>query len=329
MMDALIDQVERELVEVQPDREATFADAVRQWREWAEHTKRLKPATLRNYDALLAPPSERPRRGGQRLARIMRAFGDRRIAEVTPAEVERFLRRLDREGLPGRSVNSHRQALANVFECAARPDGFARCRTTRCAGPTSAARTTPSRRRPSRPSRSWRSRAPRGRASTSMADGAGPAPRRTSSNSASTNRTLPSMSSPGSPGCARASYGRSAGARSASRTGRSSSSPRCPPEWTGRPSRANGAPFRSPVRRSSSWTSSAAVTGSRGPATSSSAVRRATRSTTPLCAAASGSRVTPPACPRCPSTTCATPSPRSPSAVWIPLARPLRSVRSV
>jgi integrase len=125
MMDALIDQVERELVEVQPDREATFADAVREWREWAEHTKRLKPATLRNYDALLAPPGERPRRGGQRLARIMRAFGDRRIAEVTPAEVERFLRRLDREGLPGRSVNSHRQALANVFEYAARPDGFA------------------------------------------------------------------------------------------------------------------------------------------------------------------------------------------------------------
>jgi integrase len=124
-MDALIDETERALDEVQPNREATFADAVAEWREWAEHTKRLKPATLRNYDALLSPPGERPRHGGQRLARIMRAFGERRIAEVTTAEVERFLRGLDREGLPGRSVNGHRQAMMNVLEYAIRADAFA------------------------------------------------------------------------------------------------------------------------------------------------------------------------------------------------------------
>ena len=93
--------------------------------EYAEHTKRLKPASLRNYDALLSPPGERPRQGGPRVARIMTAFETRPIAEITTADIERFLRRLDREGLTGRNVNAHRQALANVFEYAARQDTFA------------------------------------------------------------------------------------------------------------------------------------------------------------------------------------------------------------
>ncbi len=124
-MDALIDETEGALVQVQPNRAATFADAVAEWRGWAEHTKRLKPATLRNYDAMLSLPDARPRHGGQRVARIMRAFGDRRIAEITGADIERFLRGLDREGLAARNVNSHRQALANVFEYACRADTFA------------------------------------------------------------------------------------------------------------------------------------------------------------------------------------------------------------
>jgi site-specific recombinase XerD len=117
--------VERALVDVQPNREATFADAVVEWREWAEHTRRLKPATLRNYDAMLAHPGPRPHMGGHQVARIMQAFGDRRIAEITTADIERFLRGLDREGLSARNVNSHRQALANVFEYATRADGLA------------------------------------------------------------------------------------------------------------------------------------------------------------------------------------------------------------
>jgi integrase len=124
-MDILIDEVEHELVSARPDREATFADAVVIWRSWAEHTKRLKPATLRNYDALLSEPGQRKRGEGENLARIMRAFGDRKIAEVTAVDIERFLQRLDREGLPGRSVNAHRQALANVFQHATRADVFA------------------------------------------------------------------------------------------------------------------------------------------------------------------------------------------------------------
>jgi len=124
-MDVLIDETERELVSARPDRSATFADAVAAWREYAEHTKRLKPATLRNYDSILSPAGPRPRHGGERLARVMRTFGDRRLTEITTAEIERFLRSLDRAGLAGRNVNSHRQALANVFEYGCRADTFA------------------------------------------------------------------------------------------------------------------------------------------------------------------------------------------------------------
>ena len=126
-MDILIDETERELTAARPDRSATFADAVAAWREYAEHTKRLKPATLRNYDAILSGPGPgpRPRHGGERLARVMRTFGDRRLTEITTAEIERFLRGLDRIGLAARNVNSHRQALANVFEYACRADTFA------------------------------------------------------------------------------------------------------------------------------------------------------------------------------------------------------------
>jgi integrase len=124
-MDALIDETERAIVDVQPNRAATFADAAAEWRAWAEHTRRLKPASLRNYDAMLAQPGPRPRNGGLRVARIMQAFGGRRIAEITTAEIERFLRGLDGEGLAGRNVNSHRQVLANVFEYATRADSFA------------------------------------------------------------------------------------------------------------------------------------------------------------------------------------------------------------
>ena len=124
-MDVLIDETEREVAAARPDRSATFADAVAAWREYAEHTKRLKPATLRNYDAILSPPGPRPRHGGERLARVMRTFGDRRLTEITAAEIERFLRGLDRAGLVPRNVNSHRQVLANVFEYACRADTFA------------------------------------------------------------------------------------------------------------------------------------------------------------------------------------------------------------
>ena len=171
-MDALIDEAEHELVVSQPDREATFADAVAEWRAWAEHTKRLKPATLRNYDALLSRARRAPRGGGERLARIMRAFGDRRSLRSPPPRSSVSFAGSTARASPGRSVNSHRQALANVFEYAtradasrSRPSGPRRRQTPR--GLLQAARDLHRRAGP------WRSRGRRGRGTTSTADAAG------------------------------------------------------------------------------------------------------------------------------------------------------------
>jgi hypothetical protein len=108
------DATERTLVALRPNREATFADAAAEWRDWAEHTRRLKPASLRSCDAMLALPGLRPRNGGPRVARIMRAFGDRPIASITTAEIERFLRRLDRESRVPTAKRDRRGAGASL-----------------------------------------------------------------------------------------------------------------------------------------------------------------------------------------------------------------------
>ena len=55
----------------------------------------------------------------------MKAFGDRRIAKVTPADVATFLRGLEREGMSARSVNKHRGLLGAMFSYAQREDTYA------------------------------------------------------------------------------------------------------------------------------------------------------------------------------------------------------------
>ena len=45
----------------------------------------------------------------------METFGDELVAEVTTAEVSRFLRRLDEDGFTPRNVNKYRQVLQAMF----------------------------------------------------------------------------------------------------------------------------------------------------------------------------------------------------------------------
>ena len=66
--------------------------------------------------------------------RIMAAFGDRPAAEVTTADVSRFLRSLDREGLTPRNVNKHRQVLAAMFAYGCRERHLRACLRTRSTG---------------------------------------------------------------------------------------------------------------------------------------------------------------------------------------------------
>jgi integrase len=59
---------------------------------------------------------------GKSRGRIMGTFGDALVAEVTTADVSRFLRGLDEEGLRARNVNKHRQVLHAMFSYACRSD---------------------------------------------------------------------------------------------------------------------------------------------------------------------------------------------------------------
>ena len=301
LMDELIEQVERELVEVQPDRDATFADAALEWREWAENTKRLRPATLRNYDALLSPPAMRHRGGGARLARIMRAFGTRRIAEITTADVEGFLRGLDRAGLPGRSVNSHRQALMNVFEYATRPDGFALT--------TNPVRATDKRREEySKPPETFTAEEVLALARAARAGRHVNGGRRWASSDDDfeqqrfNEQDAAIYTVAGFTGLRQGELRalRWRHVRFEDRTLVVVASMSAGVE--GATSQANGAPFRSRARHSSPLTNSTDATGSPAPRTTCSAVLPVTRSRNPRSAAGSGRTRDAPACPRCRST---------------------------
>ncbi|MHB8659698.1 MAG: tyrosine-type recombinase/integrase [Solirubrobacteraceae bacterium] len=94
-------------------------------REWLAEVRGVKPSTIEDYGFLLRDPGQSYRRGTRTSAgRIMAAFADRPITQVTTAEVSNFLRSLDREGLTPRNVNKHRQVLAAMFAYACRVDTY-------------------------------------------------------------------------------------------------------------------------------------------------------------------------------------------------------------
>ena len=94
-----------------------------EWLLWLEQVRGAKPSTIRDYSTLLREPGERHGRGPRTSrGRIMEAFGDRQVAEVTTRDVSRFLRSLDAEGLKPRNVNKYRQVLQAMFSYACRDD---------------------------------------------------------------------------------------------------------------------------------------------------------------------------------------------------------------
>jgi integrase len=104
-------------------RKLTVRSIAEEWLCWLEEVRGAKPSTVADYRFLVREPGTQHRRGTRTSAgRIMAAFGDRPASGVTTAEISRFLRSLDREGLTPRNVNKHRQVLAAIFAYACRSD---------------------------------------------------------------------------------------------------------------------------------------------------------------------------------------------------------------
>lgn len=104
-------------------RSATFRGLSDDWLHWLERIRGIKPSTLRDYRTLLREPGQPYARGnGKSAGRIMKAFGNELVAEVTTADVSAFLRGLDDAGLSARNVNKYRQVLHSMFEYACRSD---------------------------------------------------------------------------------------------------------------------------------------------------------------------------------------------------------------
>jgi integrase len=103
----------------------TVRELAAEWLEWVTEVRGAKPSTIQDYRYLLREPGVSYRRGPRTSAgRVMRALGDRPAEDVTTAEVSRFLRALDREGLSPRNVNKHRQVLTALFGYACRADTY-------------------------------------------------------------------------------------------------------------------------------------------------------------------------------------------------------------
>jgi integrase len=107
------------------ERKVTVRELAAEWLQWVSEVRGAKPSTIQDYQYLLREPGVAYRRGDRTSAgRIMRALGGRTIEEVTTAEVSRFLRELDRQGLTARNVNKHRQVLVALFAYGCRAETY-------------------------------------------------------------------------------------------------------------------------------------------------------------------------------------------------------------
>jgi hypothetical protein len=126
--DATAQEIERGQRE-RRERGATVRELAAAWLEYVWREKGAKPATLQDYGYLLLEPGTPHKRGpGVNAGRIMRALGDRPIANVTMSDVASFLRGLERAGMSPRSVNKHREVLSAMFSYAQREDTYALAR---------------------------------------------------------------------------------------------------------------------------------------------------------------------------------------------------------
>ena len=107
------------------ERPPTLRLVAREWLVWLEEVRAARPSTLRDYRSTLAEPGSPHRRGnGTTSGRLMAAFGDMPISDITTTDISQFLRSLDKVLASPRTVNKHRQVLSAIFNYARREDTY-------------------------------------------------------------------------------------------------------------------------------------------------------------------------------------------------------------
>lgn len=112
---------------VRAERESlpTFRQAGQGWLKARKAQTNAKKKTLDDWASMLRDEDDEPRlRGRKPSARLMRAFGDRRIDGITAQEVTAFLDELDDFGLAPRTINKYRSVIAGIYKWAAREDTY-------------------------------------------------------------------------------------------------------------------------------------------------------------------------------------------------------------
>jgi integrase len=127
---ALREAIKRHAEQVESERNRgelpVFEAAAQGWLEARRVEAGAKRKTLDDWASMLRDDEAEPRRRGRSpSARLMRAFGGRRLDTITTREVSDFLRTLDRDGLAPRTVNKYRSLLQGVFHWAMRADTYA------------------------------------------------------------------------------------------------------------------------------------------------------------------------------------------------------------
>jgi len=106
----------------------SFRSLALAWLQHVERIKRVKPATLRDYQSVLAEPGTPYRRGrrGVLKGRVMAAIGDVPASTVTVQDIDQLLTDLAAEDVATRTVNKHRDVLRAIFNFGiSRGSGFA------------------------------------------------------------------------------------------------------------------------------------------------------------------------------------------------------------
>jgi integrase len=103
----------------------TFREVAHAYLVWLQDVRGAKPATLRDYDSVLAEPGTPYRRGeGVTLGHAMAALGDHPAAQITSREIESVLATVAKTGAAPSTVNKYRGRISAVFGYGMRETAF-------------------------------------------------------------------------------------------------------------------------------------------------------------------------------------------------------------